>query len=92
MPGVVDVATYLTAGTKTLHHVATSDLFAIERMVTGLGYNVRSLASPLLRQNAARNLTQKQNHLFKIQFVSSSELKYLIAINFPDKVFLKGSK
>lgn len=40
MPGVKDVNVSVAAGTMTLHHAPESDLAAIERKVTGLGYAV----------------------------------------------------
>lgn len=43
MPGVEDVAVSVTAGTMTVQHDASSDLGAIERKVTGLGYEVAPL-------------------------------------------------
>ncbi len=44
MPGVSDVSVSVTAGTMTLHHDAASDLAAIAKKVTGLGYSVARLA------------------------------------------------
>lgn len=43
LPGVLDVAVSVTAGTMTLQHDATSDLAAIAKRISGLGY----AASPL---------------------------------------------
>lgn len=43
MPGVADVAVSVTAGTMTVQHGDGSDLGAIERKVTGLGYTVAAL-------------------------------------------------
>jgi Cd2+/Zn2+-exporting ATPase len=45
MPGVSDVAVSVTAGTMTVHHDGKSDLAAIEKRVTGLGYAVAPLAT-----------------------------------------------
>ncbi len=45
MSGVSDVAVSVTAGTMTVHHDATSDLAAIEKKVTGLGYSVAALTA-----------------------------------------------
>ena len=39
-PGVTDVAVSVTAGTMTVSHDGSSDLAAIERKVTGLGYKI----------------------------------------------------
>ena len=44
MPGVSDVAVAMATGTMTVHHAATSDLAAIERKVTGLGYTIEALS------------------------------------------------
>jgi Cd2+/Zn2+-exporting ATPase len=44
VPGVLDVAVSATAGTMTVRHEAASDLSAIEKKVTGLGYKVEPLA------------------------------------------------
>ena len=43
MPGVSDVAVSVTAGTMTVHHDGKSDLAAIEKRVTGLGYALAPL-------------------------------------------------
>lgn len=39
-PGVTDVAVSVTAGTMTVSHDGSSDLAAIEKKVTGLGYRI----------------------------------------------------
>ena len=44
MPGVEDVSVSVTAGTMTVLHTEASDLSAIARKVTGLGYPVSPLA------------------------------------------------
>lgn len=44
MPGVTDVSVSVTAGTMTVNHEAVSDLTAIARKVTGLGFSVSQLA------------------------------------------------
>lgn len=44
MPGVKDVSVSVTAGTMTVNHDEVSDLTAIARKVTGLGYSVSQLA------------------------------------------------
>lgn len=49
MPGVADVAVSVTAGTMTVQHGEGSDLGAIERKVTGLGYTVAALRSSVPR-------------------------------------------
>lgn len=43
MPGVEDVSVSVAAGTMTVSHDETSDLGAIEKKVTGLGYSLRAL-------------------------------------------------
>jgi len=43
MPGVSDVAVSVTAGTMTVSHDGASDLAAIEKKLTGLGYAVAPL-------------------------------------------------
>ena len=43
MPGVEDVNVSVTAGTMTVKHAPESDLAAIEKKVTGLGYTVAQL-------------------------------------------------
>ncbi|SIT55940.1 Lead, cadmium, zinc and mercury-transporting ATPase [Mesorhizobium prunaredense] len=45
MHGVQDVNVSVTAGTMTVRHAAESDLAAIEKKVTGLGYSVAQLTS-----------------------------------------------
>ncbi|MBE1505140.1 heavy metal translocating P-type ATPase [Rhizobium viscosum] len=44
MDGVEDVSVSVTAGTMTVRHNGSSDLKAIEKKVTGLGYSVAPLA------------------------------------------------
>ncbi|MBP1857935.1 heavy metal translocating P-type ATPase [Rhizobium herbae] len=44
MPGVKDVSVSVTAGTMTVNHDDASDLAAIAKKVTGLGYSVAQLA------------------------------------------------
>ncbi len=44
VPGVEDVSVSVTAGTMTVRHDGSSDLKAIEKKVTGLGYSVAPLA------------------------------------------------
>ncbi|CAN7248568.1 heavy metal translocating P-type ATPase [Pararhizobium sp. LjRoot238] len=44
MPGVEDVSVSVTAGTMTVRHNGASDLLAIAKKVTGLGYSVSQLA------------------------------------------------
>jgi Cd2+/Zn2+-exporting ATPase len=43
IPGVSDVAVSVTAGAMTVHHDPASDLIALEKKVTGLGYVVTAL-------------------------------------------------
>ncbi len=43
VPGVEDVSVSVTAGTMTVRHDGSSDLKAIEKKVTGLGYSVAPL-------------------------------------------------
>lgn len=45
MPGVTDVSVSVTGSTLTVHHDETSDLRAIEKKVTGLGYSVAALSN-----------------------------------------------
>ncbi len=45
MPGIEDVNVSVAAGTMTVHHTPESDLAAIEKKVTGLGYTVSPLAA-----------------------------------------------
>ncbi len=49
LPGVEDVAVSVTAGTMTVSHDGSSDLGAIEKRVTGLGYSV--VPMPLGKQS-----------------------------------------
>ncbi|CAN7301333.1 heavy metal translocating P-type ATPase [Rhizobium sp. LjRoot98] len=44
MPGVSDVSVSVTAGTMTVKHDAVSDLTAIAKKVSGLGYSVSQIA------------------------------------------------
>jgi len=48
MPGVEDVSVSVSAGTMTVSHDGTSDLGAIEKRVTGLGYSLRALGRKAL--------------------------------------------
>ena len=50
LPGVEDVSVSVTAGTMTVSHDGSSDLGAIEKRVTGLGYSV--VPMPLGKQSA----------------------------------------
>jgi len=50
LPGVEDVSVSVTAGTMTVSHDGNSDLGAIEKRVTGLGYSV--VPMPLGKQSA----------------------------------------
>jgi Cd2+/Zn2+-exporting ATPase len=43
MPGVANVSVSVSAGTMTVEHDASSDLGAIEKKVSGLGYSLRAL-------------------------------------------------
>jgi Cd2+/Zn2+-exporting ATPase len=45
IPGVEDVSISVTAGTMTVRHGNGSDLSAVEKKVTGLGYTVHPLAA-----------------------------------------------
>lgn len=56
MDGVEDVSVSVTAGTMTVRHNGSSDLKAIEKKVTGLGYSV----APLLGKAPAQE--QKGGH------------------------------
>jgi Cd2+/Zn2+-exporting ATPase len=53
MPGVEDVSVSVTAGTMTLRHDDSTDLVAIEKKVTGLGYAVRQLAAAAAKPSHA---------------------------------------
>lgn len=44
MPGVEDVSVSVTAGTMAVRHTAASDLEALQRKVTGLGYRIAPVA------------------------------------------------
>ncbi len=50
MDGVEDVSVSVTAGTMTVRHNGSSDLKAIEKKVTGLGYSVAPLKGKALAQ------------------------------------------
>lgn len=45
MPGVTDVAVSVTAGSMAVEHDGSTDLAAIERKVTGLGYKIAPAAA-----------------------------------------------
>jgi len=47
IPGVEDVSVSVTAGTMTVRHDGSSDLAAIEKKVTSLGYSVSQVAGRL---------------------------------------------
>jgi Cd2+/Zn2+-exporting ATPase len=53
MPGVEDVSVSVTAGTMTVSHDANSDLAAIGKKVTGLGYDVAQLSADLSAKQEA---------------------------------------
>jgi Cd2+/Zn2+-exporting ATPase len=57
MPGVEDVSVSVSAGTMTVRHNGESDLSAIAKKVTGLGYSASQLggkaAAPVLEPEAA---------------------------------------
>jgi Cd2+/Zn2+-exporting ATPase len=60
MPGVADVSVSVAAATMTLSHDDTTDLAAIEKKVSGLGYSLRALgkkspAGSVQPGNAARH-------------------------------------
>ncbi len=57
MPGVEDVAVSVTAGTMTLRHDGTSDLAAIEKKISGLGYSVAQLGAA-----SDRHAAHSHNH------------------------------
>ena len=65
MPGVGDVAVSVTAGTMTVRHCETSDLGAIEKKVTGLGYQVTPLKDGSLapdNSTAQRDQVDEASH------------------------------
>ncbi|TDK31811.1 cadmium-translocating P-type ATPase [Rhizobium deserti] len=67
MPGVEEVSVSVTAGTMTVRHDGTSDLGAIEKKVSGLGYSVRPLGLrlPALakeRDHAAQGAHHHDHH------------------------------
>ncbi|SEI06073.1 Cd2+/Zn2+-exporting ATPase [Rhizobium tibeticum] len=55
MPGVEDVSVSVTAGTMTVRHDGNSDLVAIERKVTSLGYSVFQVAGRSPAETPAAN-------------------------------------
>src|SRR5690606_36332244 len=61
MPGVSDVSVSVTAGTMRVRHDATSDLAAIRRKVSGLGYGV-SPAEAAAEQPAEREHDPRCGH------------------------------
>ncbi len=56
MPGVDDVSVSVTAGTMTVSHDESSNLMAIGKKVTGLGYTVEQLAA---RSSSASGATHQ---------------------------------
>ncbi len=56
MPGVDDVSVSVTAGTMTVSHNESSNLMAIGKKVTGLGYTVEQLAA---RSSSTSEATQQ---------------------------------
>ena len=40
LPGIADVTVSVTAGTMAVRHTAESDLDALQKKVTGLGYGI----------------------------------------------------
>lgn len=58
VPGVEDVSVSVTAGTMTVRHDGSSDLKAIEKRVTGLGYSV----APLTGKAPARESKTGHDH------------------------------
>jgi Cd2+/Zn2+-exporting ATPase len=65
MPGVEDVSVSVTSGTMTLRHDGSSDLAAIEKKVSGLGYGIRQIvakAQPATPAQHAKAGTQHHDH------------------------------
>ncbi|MER8783912.1 heavy metal translocating P-type ATPase [Mesorhizobium sp. M0664] len=66
MPGVQDINVSVSAGTLTVTHTPESNLGAIERKVTGLGYAVAPLTSksgtPASDQSADNHADGRRNH------------------------------
>ncbi|WP_296707254.1 heavy metal translocating P-type ATPase [Rhodoblastus sp.] len=62
MPGVIEVSVSATAGTMVVHHDANSDLAAIEKQVTGLGYGVAPLARNTTASEKAACCGDDHNH------------------------------
>jgi len=62
MPGVTDVSVSVTGGTMTVHHDETSDLKAIEKKITGLGYSVAALSNTKPPAEAAAHNDQAHDH------------------------------
>jgi len=56
MPGVADVSVSVTAGTMRVQHDVTSDLEAIRRKVSGLGYTVTSGAAVAAEKPAGKHV------------------------------------
>lgn len=53
LAGVKDVSVSVTAGTMVVHHEADSDLAAVEKQVTGLGYKVARADSKAIGKSPA---------------------------------------
>lgn len=65
MEGVEDVSVSVTAGTMTVRHDGSSDLKAIEKKVTGLGYSVAPLsgkAPPAAQRNTDHDHHDHDHH------------------------------
>ncbi|CAN7726116.1 heavy metal translocating P-type ATPase [Mesorhizobium sp. LjNodule214] len=62
MHGVEDVNVSVTSGTMTIRHRAESDLAAIEKKVTGLGYSVAQLKAGQNAKPAAHGANDDHDH------------------------------
>jgi Cd2+/Zn2+-exporting ATPase len=62
IPGVANVAVSVTTGTMTVQHDTSSDLGAIERKVTGLGYRVAALPSSVPGKSAGQDAHDDDAH------------------------------
>ncbi|WP_296711686.1 heavy metal translocating P-type ATPase [Rhodoblastus sp.] len=63
MPGVIEVSVSATAGTMIVHHDADSDLAAIEKQITGLGYGVAPLSGNATASEKAACCGDEHNHV-----------------------------
>ncbi len=62
LPGVKDVSVSVTAGTMAVRHTGESDLDALQKRVTGLGYTISPVAAPGQENETAHAPNHAHDH------------------------------